>query len=265
MKTKAFIPVRSLALLLAAAVMLCSSGCARFATPQSKLKRSVYTPEGIISKGGQYVIGVRDEIEIAVWRCPELYTKAAVRPEDGKVSIPLIGDMQANGLTPQEMADAVGEKLAYYVKEPRVAVRVLKLGEKKVFLMGQTLVQGSFKLEKGDRVIDIITRGGGFTDNALASCAYVIRGGYDNNRIIRINLARLIVKGDTSQNILLEEGDIVYIPMQEIENLNYGLRKIFPSMYFAERLGQLQQNIMQGQYDWHAVWMKMSGKGAWKD
>ena len=262
---RAAVLARSVTLLFIAAAFLSSSGCARFAAPNKKLKRAVYNPEGIISKGGQYVIGVRDEIEVAVWRCPELYTKATVRPEDGKISIPLIGDVQASGLTSQELADAIGEKLAYFVKEPSVAVRVLKLGEKKVYLLGQTLIQGAFRIDKGDRVIDVVAKGGGFNDNALASCAYIIRGGYDNNRIIRINLARLIVKGDTSQNVLLEEGDIVYIPIQEIENLNYGLRKIFPSMYFAERLGQLQQNIMQGQYDWHAVWMKMSGKGVWKD
>ena len=243
----------------------CFSGCSRFAAPATKLKPSVYNVDGVLSRTGQYSIGVRDELEIMVWKCPELNAKSVVRAADGMVSVPLIGDVKAQGLTPQELAGSIGEKMAYYVKEPRVAVRVSKFGEKKVFVLGEVMRPGAYRLERGDRILDLLANSGGFTDSALQQAVYVIRGGYFDSRTIRVNLGRLVHKGDMTQNIFLEEGDLVYIPVQEIENLNYALRKIFPSMYFAERLGELQQNIMTGQYDWHAVWMKMSGKGVWKD
>jgi polysaccharide export outer membrane protein len=235
-------------------------GCSRFAAPATKLDKSIYSPEGTIAAEGKYIIGVRDELRIAVWRCPELSGTAVVRPEDGKITLPLVGDVKAAGLTPKELAQSLSDKFEFYVKEPRVAVGVVKFGDKKVFLLGQVMRQGTFQLERGDRIIDLITRAGGFSDNAVKSTSYIIRGGYEDARIIRINLARLIHKGDISQNVYLEEGDIVFIPMSELENVNYALRKIFPSMFFAEKLADLQQDIMGGSYDWHAVWLKMQGR-----
>ncbi|MFC1548554.1 polysaccharide biosynthesis/export family protein [Candidatus Omnitrophota bacterium] len=237
-----------------------SAGCSRFASPMGKLDMSLYSPEGTIVAEGQYVIGVRDELRIAVWRCPELERIAIVRPEDGRVTMPLIGEVKAAGLTPKELAQSISDRMKHYVKEPKVAVGVQKFGDKKVFLLGQVMKQGTFRLERGDRMIDLIARAGGFSDNAVKSTSYVIRGGYADHRIVRVNLARLIHKGDVTQNIYLEEGDIIYIPMSELENLNYALRKIFPSMFFAEKLADIQQDIMMGQWDWHAVWMKMAGK-----
>ncbi|MBD3296779.1 MAG: hypothetical protein GF392_05370 [Candidatus Omnitrophica bacterium] len=252
---QAVLRVAALVLLLGAL-----SGCSRFQAPSTRLDYDVYNPEGSVSSRGQYVIGVRDEIEVLVWRCPELDQIVVVRPEDGMVTIPLIGDVKASGLTPRELAEKISSRLAYYVKEPRVAVGVKQFGSKKVFIMGQVLANGTYKLERGDRMIDLITRAGGLTDNAVPSTTYIVRGGYEEHSIIRVNLGRLLHKGDMTQNVYLEEGDIVYVPMSELENLNYALRKIFPSMFFAEKLADLQRDIMDGAFDWHDVWLKMAGK-----
>ncbi|NQT33010.1 MAG: polysaccharide biosynthesis/export family protein [Candidatus Omnitrophica bacterium] len=236
---------------------LSTAGCARFKAPKHKLDYSVYSPEGSIASEGQYVIGVRDELDVLIWRCPELDATVTVRPEDGKITLLLIGDVKAAGKTPKEIADVVSEKLAYYVKEPRVAVGVKKFGKKKVFILGQVLMQGSFELDKSARILDLIARAGGFNDNAIPSTTFIVRGGYSNPQIIRVNIARLIHKADTSQNIYLEEGDLMFVPEQEIERINYLLRKVFPSLFFAEKLAQLQQNIMAGAYDWSHVWDKI--------
>ncbi|MBD3379938.1 MAG: hypothetical protein GF408_05690 [Candidatus Omnitrophica bacterium] len=242
-------------LVFAAAVQL--SGCMRFKAPRARLDRDVYSPKQAIKEGGQYLIGPRDELQVSVWRCPELERVVVVRPEDGKVSLPLIGDVMARGRTPKELAEAISGKMAYYVKEPRIAVGVKKMGEKKVFIMGQVLSQGSYRLERNDRIIDLVTRAGGFTDNAVPSCIHIVRGDYDDPKIVRANLDRLIHRADISQNVYLMEGDIVYVPETEIENLNYALRKVFPSLFFAEKLADLKQNIMSGGYDWHEVWNKV--------
>jgi len=248
---------RLIILMLVSVMILSGAGCARFKAPHKKLDKSLYNPEGTMLSEGQYTIGVRDELEVFVWRCPELDSTVIVRPEDGMITLPLVGDVKAAGLTPKALAKSVSEKMALYVKEPRIAVGVRKFGDKKVFILGEVRAQGTYRLERGDRLIDLITKANGFSDSALASCTYIIRGGYDDPEMIRVNLSRLIHKGDTSQNVYLLEGDIVYVPCTEIENLNYALRKIFPSMYFAEQLAQIESDIMGGRWDWADVWKKM--------
>jgi polysaccharide export outer membrane protein len=225
-------------------------------SPRSKLDRSLYSPPGTIASEGKYVIGVRDQLEIIVWRCPELDTETRVRPEDGMVTVPLIGDVKAAGKTPKELAKAISGKMGYYVKDPRIAVGVKKFGNKKVFIMGQVLKPGVFEIERGDRIMDVLARAGGFNDNAIPSCTYIIRGGYEDPEIVRVNLARLLHKGDISQNVYLMESDIVYVPESEIENLNYALRKVFPSLYFAEQLSTIKRNIMTGGYDFNEVFKR---------
>ncbi len=250
---------RALAYMLIVVFLAGSTGCSRFAAPAGKLAYDTYNPKAAVTPGGQYFMGARDEIEIIVWRCPELSTVVEVRPEDGSITMPLIGDVKATGLTPGELAKKIGEKMKYYVKRPRVAVRIKKFGEKKVFLLGQVFSPGAYRMSKGDRIIDLISRAGGLNDNAIPSTTYIIRGGYEEHKIVRVNLGRLIYKGDVTQNVYLMEGDIVFVPVNELENLNYGLRKIFPSMYFAEKLATLQRNIMSGGFDWgNAMWSKAS-------
>jgi polysaccharide export outer membrane protein len=250
----------SIFIILVVFFLASAAGCSRFAAPNAKLDKSLYSPEGTIAAEGKYIIGVRDELRIAVWRCPELERTVEVRPEDGRITYPLIGDIKAAGLTPKELAQKISNELAHYVKEPRVAVGVQKFGDKKVFVFGQVLRRGTFQLERGDRIVDLVSRAGGFTENAVISTTYVIRGGYEESRIIRVNLARLMHKGDLSQNVYLAEGDIVYVPVSEFENINQALRKLFPTLFFAEKLADTQEDIMDGHYDWHAVWQKMAGQ-----
>jgi len=188
------------------------AGCARFKAPHKKLDYSIYSPEGTAARNGQYVIGARDTLEIRIWRCSELDSQQQVRPEDGNVTLPLIGDVKASGLTPKELAKAISKRMAEYVKQPRVAVGVKAFGDKKVFLLGEVAMQGTYRLEKNDRIIDLIGKARGFTDSALPKCTYIIRGGYDDPKMVRVNLARLIHKGDITQNVYLMEGDIVYVP-----------------------------------------------------
>ncbi|MFQ5952959.1 MAG: polysaccharide biosynthesis/export family protein [Candidatus Omnitrophota bacterium] len=250
---------KSILMLLAVSALISNSGCARFSKPTRPLEYSTYAPEGTITEKGEYVIGVRDELDISVWRCPELESAVTVRPETGKITLPLIGHVKAIGLTPRELAKAISKKMAFYVKDPRVAVGVRKIGDKKVFLLGQVLKQGAYRLERGDRVINLITLAGGFTKDAVPSCTHIVRGGYEGSEIIRVNLSRLIHNADISQNVYLKEGDIVFVPESEIAQYNFVLQKIFPSMFFADKLADLKVDIMDGQFDWHDLWVKAAG------
>jgi len=198
---------------------------------------------------GEYTIGVRDELEIAVWRCPELNKMVTVRAEDGKITMPLIGDIEAKDLTPKELANAISKKLAHYIKEPRVAVGVKKFGTKTVYLMGSVLGQGSVTLPREGRILDAVGRVGGLTVNAVPSTTYIVRGGYYDSRIIRVNLGRLIHKGDMTQNVYLLDGDLIYVPVSEIEEYNMALRSILPSLYFARQVGDFKEEIMDHRFD----------------
>lgn len=235
------------------------TGCSRMIAPNKPLDFNVYSPPGTISGEGKYVIGVRDELEIIVWRCPELDAEVIVRPEDGNITLSLIGDVKASGRTPQQLAEAIGKKLAYFVKEPRVAVGVKKFGEKKVILMGEVYGRGAYKLERGDRIIDLISKAGGYTPYAIPSSTFIIRGGYEKAEIIRVNLGRLIHEADLSQNVYLLENDIVYVPQSEIQNYNFALQQLFPSFYMAERVSTLKHEIMGEGFDYSQVFEKVKG------
>lgn len=251
-----------LVLVLTAFLMFSTAltGCARIKAPHSKLDYSTYSPEGALTFEGKYIIGVRDTLEIFIWRCPELDSTVMVRPEDGKISMPLIGDVRAVGLTPEELAKSVSGKMAYYVKDPKVAVGIKKIGDKKVFVLGEVASPGTYELGRSDRIIDVVGKARGFRESASISTTYIVRGDYHNPEVVRVNLARLIENGDISQNVLLEEGDIVYIPRGEIDNLNYVLRKLFPSLYFSERLATLNRNVKAGSYYWPSD-MSLKGDG----
>jgi len=229
--------------------LLSNAGCTRFAAPQGKLPYSLYAPPGTMLAKGEYTIGVRDQLEIAVWRCPELNRAVEVRAEDGKITMPLIGDIEAKNLTPKELANIISKKLAHYIKEPRVAVGVKKFGTKTVYLMGMVRGPGSVILPREGRILDAIGRAGGLTDNAVPSTTYIVRGGYYDSRIIRVNLGRLIHGGDMTQNVYLLEGDLVYVPISEIEEYNWAIRKILPSFYFARQLGTFREEIIDGHFD----------------
>ncbi|MDP8299333.1 MAG: polysaccharide biosynthesis/export family protein [Candidatus Tantalella remota] len=249
--------MRSLVVAVLIPMMILSSGCTSIKAPETKLDRSIYSPEGTIDAGGRYAINVRDELEISVWRCPELSSTVVVRPQDGGITLPLVGDVKAAGKTPRELAQAISKKMAYYVKEPRVAVGIKEFGDKKVYIMGDVVMQGSYYLESGDRLIDLLTRSGGFTEDSSPAATYVIRGTYDDPQIIRANVERLLLRADISQNIYLMEGDIIVVPSNTISKVNETFRLLFPAMYFGERLTTLKTNIMSGGFDWSNVWNKV--------
>ncbi len=232
------------------------SGCSRMAVPNKPLDYEIYSPPGTISGEGQYIIGLRDELEVLIWRCPELDSEVTVRAEDGNITLPLIGDVKAEGKTPRQLAEVIGKKMARFVKEPRIAVGVKKFGEKKVILLGEVMGPGAYRVERGDRIIDLISRAGGFTEYAIPSATYVVRGGYEKAEVIRVNMGRLIHEADLSQNIYLMENDIVVVPESEIQNYNFALQQLFPSFYFADRVANLRNTIMDRGFDWHEVFKR---------
>ncbi len=160
----------------------------------------------------EYHIGLDDVLEVSVWRIPELSKTVIVRP-DGKISYPLIGDVEVYRFSLTELDDVLTEKLSLYVREPQVSVAIKKFGGKKVFVLGQVGYAGVFRFKTNTTLIEVISRAGGFTDRAQPRNVLLIRRGRGGKPEIRkINCANILKRGKLSQNIAIMPHDIIYVP-----------------------------------------------------
>jgi len=158
-----------------------------------------------------YVIGPEDVLDVNVWKEPDMTRVVPVRP-DGKITLPLINDVQAAGSTPQQLASAVTEKLHKFLTEPQVTVIVTQINSQRVFVVGEVLRAGAFPLVPGTTVLQALASAGGFTTFANVKKIHVMRTVNGKHIEIPFNY-REVLKGDNpDQNIKLEPGDTVVVP-----------------------------------------------------
>jgi polysaccharide biosynthesis/export protein len=158
-----------------------------------------------------YIIGPEDVIDINVWKEPDMTRLVPVRP-DGKISLPLINDVQAAGSTPQQLAAAVTEKLRKFLTEPQVTVIVTQINSQRVFVVGEVLRAGAFPLIPGMTVLQALASAGGFTTFADMKKIHVMRLVDGKHVELPFNY-REVLKGDNpDQNIKLLPGDTVVVP-----------------------------------------------------
>ncbi len=158
-----------------------------------------------------YIIGPEDVLDINVWKEPDMTRIVPVRP-DGKITLPLINDVQAAGSTPQQLAAAVTDKLRKYMTEPQVTVIVTQINSQRVFVVGEVLRAGAFPLVPGTTVLQALANAGGFTTFANVKKIHVMRMVDGKHTELPFNY-REVLKGDNpEQNIKLEPGDTVVVP-----------------------------------------------------
>ena len=158
-----------------------------------------------------YVIGPEDVLDINVWKEPDMTRVVPVRP-DGKITLPLINDVQAAGSTPQQLALAVTDKLRKFLTEPQVTVIVTQINSQRVFVVGEVLRAGAFPLVPGMTVLQVLANAGGFTTFANVKKIHVMRVVNGKHTELPFNY-RQVLKGDNpDQNIKLEPGDTVVVP-----------------------------------------------------
>jgi polysaccharide export outer membrane protein len=159
-----------------------------------------------------YVIGIEDVLSIMVWREPDLSVKELVVRPDGKISLPLISDIQAQGLTPKQLQEAISAKLKAYVAAPSVFVTVLKTLSWTVSVVGQVNRPGAIPLGGPLTVLDLIARAGGLSEYASEKNIRILR--QENGKTVQypFNYKDAIRGKNLKQNILLKNGDIVMIP-----------------------------------------------------
>lgn len=164
---------------------------------------------------GDYRIGVDDRLQITVWRNPELSTTVPVRP-DGKISVPLIGDVQAGGNTPTQVAAIIKEKLSAYIREPNVAVILTELRSheflSRVRVTGAVRAPRSMPYRPGMTVLDVVLEAGGTNDFAAPNRTKLYRKTKTKTEVFDVDLEAILTKGKLESNYELKPGDVVTIP-----------------------------------------------------
>jgi len=158
-----------------------------------------------------YIIGPQDVLEISVWRNPDLSRQVSVRP-DGRISLPLIGDISAVGRTTGELKEAITEKLKAYKENPTVAIVVLQVNSYYFFVQGAVGNQGKFPLLTKTTLIQAITLTGGLAPDAVRSRIVVFRMGEDGPKRITVNYDDIILRG--AENFELQPGDTIVVPSE---------------------------------------------------
>jgi len=159
---------------------------------------------------GSYVIGQEDVLDIAVWDNTELTRTVPVRP-DGKISLPLLNDVAAAGLTPMQLRDVLAKALTEYIPRPAVSVLVKEIHSVKVSVIGEVKTPGRYELKDRATVLDMLALAGGLTEFAARNRIAVLRQEAGGTRRIPFPYDKA-TKKNTGSNICLHPGDVIFIP-----------------------------------------------------
>ena len=157
-----------------------------------------------------YVIGPGDSLEVSVWKEPTISGTLPVRP-DGMISLALVGDLQASGLTPSHLSSEITERLRKFINDPAVTVTVLGVNSKHIFLLGEVLKPGEIPLSPGLTPLQAIASAGGLTAYANAKHIYILRSAGGQQQKIKFDY-KLAIKSGNLQGVTLASGDTIVVP-----------------------------------------------------
>ena len=160
--------------------------------------------------GPDYVIGANDTLHISVWKEPDLTESLPVRP-DGKISLPLLNDVVAAGLTPTKLAESITTRLKKYIADPRVTVVVTAMNSQKVYILGEVLHPGSLPLQPNMSVLQALASAG-FTQFANTKGIYILRSDNGKQQKIPVHYKELIKGEAVNQIVILKPGDTIVVP-----------------------------------------------------
>jgi polysaccharide export outer membrane protein len=159
----------------------------------------------------EYLIGPEDVLDITVWKnCPDLCRTVPVRP-DGKMSLPLVNDVQAAGMTPMDLRQHLAAQLAEYIPSPEVSVIVREVHNFKVAVVGAVKMPGDYEIKSQATVLELIARAQGLTEFANRDKLVVLRQKGAKTERIKFNY-RKVAEGDDEDNFYVRAGDIIVVP-----------------------------------------------------
>jgi polysaccharide export outer membrane protein len=160
---------------------------------------------------GDYQIGPEDVLDVAVWNNTSLSRTTPVRP-DGKISLPLLNDIEAAGLTPMQLRDLISKKLTEYMPNPEVSVIVREVNHFKVSVLGEVKKPGRYDFKGQVTVLDAIALAGGLNDFAARSRIVILRNNGSGSNRIPVNYNKVVAGSAEQENFVLQPGDIVFVP-----------------------------------------------------
>src|SRR5271163_2178769 len=159
----------------------------------------------------EYKIGAQDVLRIDVWKEVELTRTVPVRP-DGKISLPLLNDVQAAGLTPAELSKVITEGLKKFINSPQVTVTVNEINSRRVYVTGEVAHAGAFPLLPNMTVLQALSSSGGFTQFAKTKGIYVLRNEDGKQVKHPFNYKEVLAGRKQEENIALQPGDVIVVP-----------------------------------------------------
>jgi len=169
-------------------------------------------PSGTQPHDNSFVIGNDDVLAINVWKEPDISRSVPVR-SDGKISLPLVGEVQAAGQTPLKLEQAIADKLKNYISDPEVTVIVQQINSQKFNILGQITRPGSYPLTNSPTVLDAIAIAGGFRDFAKKKSIYVLRQNADGTETrLPFNYNDVVKGKNLERNVKLQPRDTIVVP-----------------------------------------------------
>src|SRR5438094_2022079 len=196
-----------IATLIGSVVLLASLSVLAQKAPSAESANSKQpTPQA----GPSYIIGPEDTLFVSVWKEPDLTATLPVRA-DGMISLPLLNDVQAAGLTPMQLAASITEKLKKYVSDPHVTIVVTAMNSRRVYMLGEVLHTGPMALTPNMTILQALAQAG-FSQFANTKGIYILR--VENGKQVKLPFNyKQVIKGQSmDQNIVLKPGDTVVVP-----------------------------------------------------
>ena len=206
----------SILLILAGAILLAGPATVLHAQPQNPAPDAAKpiapaASSPVAPNDPDYKIGPQDVLTITVWKEPDVSREVPVRP-DGKISLPLLNDVDAAGLTPMQLASSLTESLKKFISSPQVTVIVKEINSRRVYVIGEVVRAGTFPLLPKMTVLQIVSSCGGFTQFANPKKIYVLRTKDGKQTKIPFNYKEVVSGKNPEQNIELQPGDTVVVP-----------------------------------------------------
>jgi|SRR5215469_183300 len=178
---------------------------------EAKDAKATPSPASTDAADPSYRIGAQDMLRIDVWREDQLTRTVPVRP-DGKVTLPLLNDVQAAGLTPMELAGVIREELKKFVSNPQVTVSVSEINSRRIYVNGEVTKSGAYQMLPHMTILQALSGSGGFTPFAKVKSIYILRMHDGKSVKIPFNYKEAIKGKNPEQNIELEPGDTIVVP-----------------------------------------------------
>jgi polysaccharide biosynthesis/export protein len=181
------------------------------AAPQAGSPAVEVKTSSIPGNDNDYKIGPQDLLRIDVWKEAEISRTTPVRP-DGKISLPLLDDVQAAGLTPVQLAGVIAEGLKKYITNPQVTVGVTEINSRRIYVTGEVTRPGAFPLLPDMTILQALSTAGGFTQFARLKSIYVLRTEDGKQVKHPFNYKAAVAGKKAEQNLMLRPGDVIVVP-----------------------------------------------------